>query len=253
LASLKLPFKQALHTASRLGADAVEIDARGEVPVNDLSQSAVRHLRKMLEDRNLRVAALGFPTRRPLYAEEELDRRLDALRHTLHAAYRLGTRTVVTSLGDLPPPEETKKWDLLRELLLDLGRYAEHVGALLAAETGLDDGRQLHQLLSRLPEGTLWIAFNPGALLVHGFDPKSALSLLGPFVQYVYATDGVREPSLVRGVSVPFGRGTANFPELLALLEEHRYAGYFTVRRDEAENPERELASAVQYLRNLVE
>ncbi|GIW93984.1 MAG: hypothetical protein KatS3mg110_2025 [Pirellulaceae bacterium] len=231
----------------------MEIDARSGLPVDDLSQSAVRHLRKILEDQNLRVAALGFPTRRPLYAEEELDRRLDALRRTMQAAYRLGTRTVVMSLGELPSAEDQKKWDLLVELLLDLGRYAEHVGALLAAETGLDDGRQLSQLLSRLPEGTLWVAFNPGALLVHGFDPKSALALLGPFVQYVYATDGVREPSLVRGIGVPLGRGAANFPELLALLEEYRYKGYFTVRRDEAEKPEQELAWAVQYLRNLVE
>ena len=46
LASLRQPLKKALHTAARLGAQGVEIDARDEVFSQDLSHSAVRHLRK---------------------------------------------------------------------------------------------------------------------------------------------------------------------------------------------------------------
>ncbi len=251
LASLKLPFKQALHTASRLGAQAVEIDVRQMLPLEELSQSGIRHVRKMLEDQNLQLAALSFPARRPLYSEIELDRRLDALRRTMQAGYRLGTRRIVLPVGQLPPREQAQVWNLLIELLKDLGHYADHVGVLLAAETGLDDGQQLHRLLSQLPEGTLWVAFNPGALLVHGFDPKAAIDLLAPFVQYVYATDGVRDPSLKRGMAVPLGRGVADFPYLLAVLDEHRYNGFYTVRQDESNNPVQEMADAVQYLKNL--
>ena len=64
LASLRLPFKKALQTAARLGACAVEIDARREIQVGQLSQSGIRQIRKMLEDFNLRVSALTFQTRR---------------------------------------------------------------------------------------------------------------------------------------------------------------------------------------------
>ena len=66
LKSLRQPFKKALHTAARLGARAVEIDARDELRPQELSQTGLRQLRNMLEDLNLTVSAVGFPTRRRL-------------------------------------------------------------------------------------------------------------------------------------------------------------------------------------------
>ena len=47
LASLRQPFKKALHTAARLGADAVEIDARTELRPSELSQTGARSLQQM--------------------------------------------------------------------------------------------------------------------------------------------------------------------------------------------------------------
>ena len=41
LASLHLPFKKALHTAAELGADAVEIDARGEFRPQQLARTGL--------------------------------------------------------------------------------------------------------------------------------------------------------------------------------------------------------------------
>ena len=49
LSGMRMPLKKALHTAAALGADAVEIDARGEVTPR-LSRTGVRQLRKMLDD-----------------------------------------------------------------------------------------------------------------------------------------------------------------------------------------------------------
>ena len=44
LASLRQPFKKALHTAASLGAEAVEIDARNESWLRELSQTGLRQL-----------------------------------------------------------------------------------------------------------------------------------------------------------------------------------------------------------------
>src|SRR5947209_7363264 len=95
LASLKLPFKKALLTARELGAEAVEIDARRELRPEDLTQTAVRQLRKMLDDLNLRVSALSFRTRRGYDVTEELDARIDATKRAMRAAYDLGASVVV--------------------------------------------------------------------------------------------------------------------------------------------------------------
>ena len=59
-----MPFKQALATAAEIGAEAVEINARSDLKPGELSRTGVRHLRKMLADLNLKVAAVNFPTRR---------------------------------------------------------------------------------------------------------------------------------------------------------------------------------------------
>ena len=51
LASLRLPLRKGLAAAARLGASAVEIDARGEIRPQELSGTALRELRAHVEAR----------------------------------------------------------------------------------------------------------------------------------------------------------------------------------------------------------
>ncbi len=64
LAGLRMPIKQALHAAAESGVQGVEIEARGGLAPDTLSQTGVRQLRKMLADLQLAVAAVRFPARR---------------------------------------------------------------------------------------------------------------------------------------------------------------------------------------------
>ena len=50
LASLRLPFRRALVVANRLGAAAVEIDARGELRPQELGETGLREVRRLLEE-----------------------------------------------------------------------------------------------------------------------------------------------------------------------------------------------------------
>jgi len=251
LASLKLPFKQALLTAAQLGAEAVEIDGRNEVSVADLSHTGVRQVRKMLEDLNLRVAALSFRTRRGYSTVAELDRRVDATKHALKLAYDLGTNVVINHIGRIPPDEEHSTLTTLRTALMDIGREGQRVGAFLAAETGTESGADLRKLIDSLPPSSLLVDFNPANLIIHGFDPREAATALGAHVAHVHATDGTRDVAAGRGIEVPLGRGSAEFPEILAALEEHQYRGYLTIRRQDSSNVLEEIAAAVKYLRAL--
>ena len=74
---------------------------------------------------------------------------------------------------------------------------------------------------------------------------------LAAHVLHVHATDATRDLSLGRGIEVPLGRGSAEFPELLAVLEEHQYRGYITVERKDTDDPLSEMKQAVTFLRNL--
>jgi sugar phosphate isomerase/epimerase len=251
LASLGLPFKRALLTARELGAEGVEIDARRELRPEDLSHTGVRQVRKMLDDLNLRVAAVTFRTRRGYHVTQDLEARLEATRRAMKLAYELGANVVVNRIGRVPAESDTAGTDTMVQALSDLGRYGQRVGALLAAETGTESGAELARLIARLPPGALGVDLNPAQLVLHGHSPREAARELAPHVLHVHATDATRDLALQRGIEVPLGQGNAEFPEMLGLLEEQQYRGYITIARHDSDNPLSAVRQSIEFLRNL--
>ena len=250
LTGLKLPFKQALHAASRMGAEAVEIDARFDIKASELVGTALRQVRKLLEDLNLRVASIRYPTRRGYECEEELERRIEGTKQAMKLAYDLGASVVVNHVGEIPESEDSPKLQVLRTVLSDLGTYSHRIGAFLACETGAEPLSRLGSLIDSLPDGSVGVTLNPGNLLVNGFDLDN-LPVIAKHVMLVHAKDGVRDRSRGRGTEDPLGRGMAEFPEIVAILEEFHFPGYFVVEKDGARNPLEEISLAVQFLKNI--
>lgn len=251
LASFRLPFKQALHIAGELGAESVEIDARGEMKPGQLSQTGLRQLRKMLEDRNLRVGAVTFRTRRGYAVSDGLDERIAATKEAMKFAYSLGAAVVVNHVGRVPDKPEGQEWDTLVQVLTELGHFGQHVGAWLAAETGTEEGADLARLIAALPSGTIGVTFDPANLIVNGFSARTAIVSLAPYVHHVHAKDGVRDLAQGRGLEVPLGRGSVDFPELIGTLEEQDFRGYYMIERELCQDPVFEIGQAVKYLRSL--
>lgn len=251
LKSLRMPFRQALETARSLGAMAVEIDARGELKPGEMTGTALRQVRKTLEDLNLKVCAVTYQTRRGYDIEEDLSRRIEGTKAAMRLAHDLGAGVVVNQVGRVPDDTKSRSWEMLVEVLSDLGRHGEHVGALLAARTGSESGEDLARLVNGLPAGTIGVDFDPGNLIINGFSPAEALESLGSHVLHVHAKDGVRDLAIGRGLEVPLGRGSADFPALLGVLEERGYRGYFTIERSTGNDPVEQVGQAVKYLRAL--
>ena len=249
LSALRMPFRRALETAAQLGVHSIEIDARAEIHPSQISDTGLRQLKKMLEDLNLRVASLRFQTRRGYDSTADLDRRVEATKETMKLAYRLGAPVVVNSIGQVPEEQADPRWTTLQQVMDDLGRHGARVGAFLCAETGSESGEQLAALLESNQESFVGVAFNPGQLIINRFSASEALDALGDRIQIVHALDGVLDLAAGRGIAVPLGLGSADFPELLGKLEDHQYRGKFVVGRNES-NPE-EVADAVRYLREL--
>ena len=268
-------LQRALQTAAQLGVSAVELCARTAVRPSEMSDTGLRQLRKMLSDLDLRVASLRFQTRRGYDNPQDLDRRVDATKQAMRLAYRLGAPVVVNQIGRVPEPRgttageqaaetqsgsgdrsgaaEDPAWQSLRTVLDDLGRFGTRVGALLAAETGTEPGQRLAALLDTSDEAFIAVALNPGQLIINRHDVREAVVALRDRIQLVSAVDGVLDLAAGRGLSVPLGQGTADFPELIGLLEDIQYRGDYVIGRHEMA-PERaleELQQSVSYLRSL--
>jgi sugar phosphate isomerase/epimerase len=252
--SLRLPLREALAAAARLGAEGVEIDARNELRVADFSQTALRQLRKLLDDLGLRVASVVYPTRRSLADAAELERRVLAIREAMTLAFKLGAKVLVHPAPELPAmgDDESREAKTLIESLSLLAEHGDRAGARLALASGADPAVQA-AVLRRLPEGTIGIALHPGALVGRGHDAARAAGLLGGQVLLAYAADATREggAAAVRGVETQLGRGEADLPAVAARLEEHGYRGWFVAERRDGANPAEDLADALAYLRSL--
>lgn len=251
LASLRLPFRKALEMAARLGADAVEIDARQELKPAEISRTGLRQIRNYLENYNLRVSAVSFRTRRGYDVAVDLDRRLAATKETLRFAYELGCSVVINQVGTVPATPSGPAWDTLTQALSELGEFSQRTGAFLAAETGTETGADLLRLIQALPLGSLTVNLDPGNLIINGFSAQEAARAIGAHVVHVHARDAVRDLARGRGLETPLGRGSVDFPELLGTLEEHAYHGYFTIVREQSSDPVTEIGYAVKYLRSL--
>ncbi len=89
LASFREPFRAALASAHRLGVQGVELEARGELRPSQMTETAVRQIRKLLEDYSLRIAAIDFPTRRGYDVADDLDARMAGTKDAIKLAYQL--------------------------------------------------------------------------------------------------------------------------------------------------------------------
>lgn len=250
IAGLRMPFKEALHVASQMGADAIEIDARTGLRPNEVVGTALRQIRKLIQDLNLRVASIRYATRRGYDCEDELERRIEGTKQAMRLAYDLGANVVVNHCGTVPSDPEDPSRIMLKNVLTDLGAYSQRVGAFLACETGSEPLPQLVDLIESLPEGSAGITLNPGNLIVNGFG-VDGMQQAAKHVMLVHAKDGVPDRSRGRGTEVELGRGMAEFPDIAGLLEEHRFSGYFVVERDNARNPVQDIATAVEFLKNI--
>ncbi len=248
--SLAQPVKQALHTAHSLGAEGVQFDARDELRPHDLSDTGARELRKLLNDRNLRVGSIAFASRRGYAAAEDLERRLAATIDAMRLASQLEARVLVLAMGPLPDPEARQRATLL-EALSALAGQASRWGVQLALQCPEAPPQDLAALVAQLPAGLMGVDVNPADVIRSGGQPRELVAALGPRVAHLYANDAVRGVGGAAAVDVPLGRGSADVPELLAALEEFDYRGWATVARRDSRRPVEECGDAVAYLRAL--
>ncbi len=249
LDSLNMSLRRGLDFAAEMSVPAVELNGRSELHPESITDTGIRQVRKLLDERNLSIASLRFQTRRGYNAPQDLDRRVEATKAAMKLAYRLGARVVINGIGSIPDDENDPAYELLQAVMADLGRYGARVGAFLAAETGAESGETLAKLLEKDEEGFVAVAFNPGQLIINRQSASEAIKLLRQRVEVVCATDGVVDLAAGRGVKVPVGEGTADFPQILASLEDVGFNGPVVVGREDSTPAE--LRQGMEYLGNL--
>jgi L-ribulose-5-phosphate 3-epimerase len=252
LESLDLSLRKALQAASNMGVAGVQVDARGDLDPRKLSQTGRREFRHLLKTYNLELTALGFPLRRGLDVPDGQEERIDCLRVAMVLAFDLGPRIVIVEAGRVPEDEADPRFVLMTEALLTLGRHGNRVGAVLALETGLEEGAALRKYLDRFDSGGLGVNLDPANLMMHGFDLYEAARALREKIVHTHAKDARELGASQQAQEVPLGHGDIDWLAYLGVLEECSYRGYLTIERESGTDRLTDIAAGVQFLRRLV-
>jgi sugar phosphate isomerase/epimerase len=165
-------------------------------------------------------------------------------------AYSLGSAVVINAIGYVPEDPEHPAHVQLLASLSELARHGERVGAILACETGTEPVSRLTNLIGSITTGSIGINFNPASLILADHYDNDAIRLCAPLVRSVSIRDAVRDLAQRRGVEVEIGRGSAEFPVILGVLEEQGYRGWFIVDRPPSSIVENEISDAISLLRS---
>ncbi len=266
--SFRTDIASALKTAKELGADGVQIYAvKGDI-CPEMSAEKRAELRDMVQSNGLVISALcgdlgsgGFSFAENNPAKVERSKRIVDL------AKELGTDIVTTHIGVVPRDSSNPRFAVMQQACGELAEYAASVGAHFAVETGPEPAEVLRMFLDTLPSDGLGVNLDPANLkMVCDDDPVLAVYVLKDYIVHTHAKDGVmlyyKDPEIIYGLKqetivtdssfaeVPLGRGSVDFPAYLKALEDIGYHGFLTIEREVGDNPQRDIADAVRFLKD---
>lgn len=244
-------FRRSLSVAHDLGAGGIEIDGRHGMDLLSLSDTGIRQIKKWLDDAHLRVAAVSFVTRGGFADEDRLEARVKATKRALSQAQRLGASVLLGRIGEIPSTDEAEPWQLLIDVLSDIGRTGQQVGTTFCAEAGSCSPEDIRRLLAAIPAGSLQVDLVTGALLVHGHEPVTTAASLAADIGYFHATDAMPGAFAGHGRAVTLGNGQVDLPPVLATIEERGYRGWIGLEVVAATKPadaSAELKAVIEWL-----
>jgi sugar phosphate isomerase/epimerase len=243
---LSRPLKPSILLAAQLGAGGVQLDVRNELKPDDLSATGRRELLHRLEEMRLSIASLDFPLRRGLFDPDRLDARIAALKQAMDFASLLRCRVVTVRLGRLPASDAGGN-DLPLTVLNDLAAHGNHVGVTLTVGPGGESPARILEVLSQISAGAVGVNFDPASVVSVGGSPTDVAAEWGMLLSHVMVRDATRDGDGT-ATEVPVGRGEVAWQELLAVLYELDYRGWFCVDRTQGEDRAGDAGRALQYI-----
>jgi sugar phosphate isomerase/epimerase len=271
--SFRCGLRGGLQAAANLGVQGVQLYATGgETHFSKLRGSALADLRRMLAEHNLEMAAVcGDFGGHGFQVAEANAARIEDSKRVVELALELNCRVVTTHIGVVPADARHPRYVVMARACAALAQFAASQGVVFAIETGPEPAVVLRGFLDDIgiPTG-LGVNFDPANLvMVCREDIPAAVQTLAPYIVHTHAKDGVnRQPvdaeklygtfagDKIDGFcwkdyiqELPLGKGGVPFDAYLSALRQADYHGYLTIEREAGENPHKDIADAVSFLR----
>lgn len=269
--SFRTDTASAVKKAAAVGAQGIQVYAtKGEMSPENLVGEKRSDFKKLVADNGLVISALcgdlggGFGNR------DENPERVEKSKRIIELAKELGTDVVTTHIGVVPQDSNHERYKIMQEACFELSRFADSLDAHFAIETGPETSAVLKVFLDSLGSTGVGVNLDPANLvMVTGDDPAGAVYNLRDYIVHTHAKDGkqlyYKDPEIVYGLvkdslvtgpsflEVPLGEGSVDWNKYLAALEDIGYKGFLTIEREVGDNPEKDIITAVDFLKNMME
>ena len=234
----------------------------------NMSASKISDFKKLVADNGLVISALCGDLGGGFGNAEENPARVEKSKRIIDLAKELGTNVVTTHIGVVPQSKSNDRYKVMQEACFELSRYADEIDAHFAIETGPETSAVLKGFLDELGSTGVGVNLDPANLvMVTGDSPVDAVYNLREYIVHTHAKDGkqlfYKDPEIVYGLvkdplvtgasflEVPLGEGQVPWKEYLAALEDIGFKGFLTIEREVGDDPEKDIRSAVEFLKNL--
>ena len=266
--SFRTDIATAVKKAAAGGANGIQVYATsGEMAPENMTAQSKADFRNLVADNGLVISALCGDLGGGFIRPDENPWRIEKSKRILDLAKELGTDVVTTHIGVVPSDPNHDRYKIMQEACAELAEYADSVEAHFAIETGPETSAVLKEFLDGLHSTGVAVNLDPANLvMVCGDDPVQAVHNLKDYIVHTHAKDGkqlfYKDPEIVYGLTkdpivtgpsyleVPLGEGQVPWAEYLNALEEIGFKGFLTIEREVGDNPERDIRSAVEFLKS---
>lgn len=273
--SFRLPIPDGVRKAREIGADGIQVYVvDGEMRAESLTPAQRRDFRALVADNGLEISALcGDLGGHGFQLPQENAGKIRRSKAIVDLAVDLGTRVITTHIGVVPDDPADPVFQNQLQVCREIGQYALAHGVAFAIETGPEPAAVLAGLLDAVDCPGIGVNLDPANLvMVVNDDPVQAVYTLAKHIKHTHAKDGVQlkrcDPVKVyaafaeggiEGLNIgelfnelPLGQGKVNWDAYLAALGKTGYHGYLTIEREVGANPEADIRTAVQFLRQKI-
>jgi sugar phosphate isomerase/epimerase len=247
----RLPAREAITLAGRMGFEAVELAAIDQLDPLQLSETGRRDLARHVNGQGLQLTALANPASTSAWSPRRIELTLHQTHRILALARQLNVPNVTIELPPVAVEPDSREEELLRQAIDDLAQQSANLDVTLAIASPGTPADVFDQVLRQTGSPTAQATIDPGALLMLGQDPTAVVPHLAGRLAITHLRDALPGSPDAPGYEVPLGKGQLDLSAFLEMLAQAGPPRPVMVARQGGENPVEDLRAARQLLIDL--
>jgi L-ribulose-5-phosphate 3-epimerase len=181
--------------------------------------------------------------------DSKIDENLETLKKLIKNANKLNIKTIEIPFVDSSSLKSKQEIDILEKNIKEIIPILEKNQTVLGLETDLKP-IEFKKLLEKINHPNIKANYDSGNSASLGYNVYEEFELLGKWIKNIHIKD-----RLLKGTTVPLGKGNVDFDILFKLIKKYDYRGDLIIQgaRDKNENPEDTSRKYITFVKHYVD